>query len=52
VIDVGNPADVGSSSTACLASDQRGLARPQSRQCDIGAVEIVVYRVYTPLVIK
>jgi hypothetical protein len=52
VIDAGNPAESGSGGNACLASDQRGLARPQSKRCDIGAVEIVVYRVYTPLVIK
>jgi hypothetical protein len=52
VIDAGNPAVPGSGGSACLASDQRGLVRPQSRQCDIGAVEIVVYRVYTPVVIK
>ena len=52
VIDAGNPAEPGSGGNACLGSDQRGLARPQSKRCDIGAVEIVVYRVYTPLVIK
>ncbi len=52
VIDAGNPANPGSSGMACLASDQRGLARPQSTRCDIGAVEIVVYRIYTPVVIK
>lgn len=52
VIDAGNPATPGSGGTACLDGDQRGLARPQSKRCDIGAVEIVVYRVYTPLVIK
>ncbi len=52
VVDAGNPALPGSSSTACVASDQRGLARPQSRQCDIGAVEIVVYRIYLPLMTK
>ena len=52
VIDAGNPATPGSGGAACLASDQRGLARPQSTRCDIGAVEIVVYRVHTPLVIK
>ncbi len=52
VIDTGNPATPGSGGTACLASDLRGLSRPQSRQCDIGAVEIVVFRVYVPLVIK
>ncbi len=52
VVDAGNPADPGSGGTACLASDQRGLERPQSTRCDIGAVEIVVYRIYTPVVIK
>jgi len=52
VIDAGNPAIPGSGGTACLASDQRGLDRPQNKRCDIGAVEILVYRVYTPVVIK
>lgn len=52
VIDAGNPATPGSGAAACLSSDQRGLARPQNTGCDIGAVEIVVYRVYAPVVIK
>ena len=51
-VDAGNPATPGSNSTACLATDQNGLARPQSKQCDIGAVEIVVYRIYIPTVTK
>jgi hypothetical protein len=52
VVDAGNPAEPGSSSAACAASDQRGLARPQSRQCDIGAVEIVVYRLFLPVILE
>ncbi len=52
VINAGNPATPGSGGSACRASDQRGLARPQNMRCDIGAVEIFVYRLYTPLVIK
>ena len=48
VVDVGNPATPGSGGAACLASDQRGLARPQALGCDIGAVEIVVNRLYVP----
>ncbi|MCB8938231.1 MAG: hypothetical protein H6655_07425 [Ardenticatenaceae bacterium] len=52
VIDAGNPAEIGSNSTACLAADQRGLARPQSNRCDIGAVEIVVYRQFVSIVLK
>ncbi|MCB8928490.1 MAG: hypothetical protein H6652_23060 [Ardenticatenaceae bacterium] len=52
VVDAGNPATPGSGGNACLASDQRGLARPQSQRCDIGAVEIVVYRLYMPSVTK
>lgn len=51
-VDTGNPATPGSGGAACLARDQLGLARPQSRQCDIGAVEIVVYRLYIPSVLR
>lgn len=52
VLDAGNPATPGSGGTACLATDTRGLARPQNLRCDIGAMEILVYRVYAPLVIR
>jgi CSLREA domain-containing protein len=44
-IDAGNPATPGSSRTACPATDQRGITRPQDgngdslSRCDIGAVE-------------
>jgi hypothetical protein len=51
-VDMGNPATPGSGGSACLASDQRGVARPLAWQCDIGAVEIVVLRHYLPLVSK
>jgi hypothetical protein len=52
VIDSGNPTEPGSSITACQANDQRGLPRPQSNRCDIGAVEIIVYRLFVPVVTK
>ncbi len=45
VLDAGNPATPGSGGTACEATDQRGVSRPQdgtddtSAVCDIGAVE-------------
>jgi hypothetical protein len=39
-IDAGNPAAPGSGGTACEATDQRGVTRPQGARCDIGAVEI------------
>jgi CSLREA domain-containing protein len=44
-IDAGNPATVGSSSSACPSTDQRGIARPLdgngdgTAQCDMGAYE-------------
>ena len=40
-VDAGNPAGVTSSGSggSCLIIDQRGAARPQGAQCDIGAVE-------------
>ncbi|HEX6288136.1 MAG TPA: PA14 domain-containing protein [Herpetosiphonaceae bacterium] len=45
-IDAGNPATPGSGGTACEATDQRGVARPQdgngdgTARCDMGAVEV------------
>ncbi len=39
-IDAGNPATPGSGGNACLATDQRGVARPQGSTCDIGAFEL------------
>lgn len=47
-IDVGSPAAPGSGGSACAATDQRGLTRPQdgnsdgSAICDIGAVEVQI----------
>lgn len=38
-IDTGNPALLGSGGSACEATDQRGVARPQGSACDIGAYE-------------
>ena len=40
-IDAGNPAIPGSGGNACLAIDQRSLARPVGTQCDIGAYEYI-----------
>jgi hypothetical protein len=38
-INAGNPAAPGSGGNACLATDQRGISRPVSTACDIGAFE-------------
>jgi Zn-dependent metalloprotease len=38
-ITAGSPAVPGSGGTACLATDQRGVARPVGAGCDIGAYE-------------
>ncbi|MBA3470341.1 MAG: CSLREA domain-containing protein [Herpetosiphonaceae bacterium] len=40
--------------TGCPATDQRGIARPQARTCDIGAYEreAVLIDIYLPLVLK
>ncbi len=38
-IDAGDPAAPGSGGTACEATDQRGVPRPQGAACDIGAFE-------------
>ena len=39
-IDAGDPGTPGSGGTACEATDQRGIARPQRTRCDIGAFEL------------
>jgi CSLREA domain-containing protein len=39
-IDGGDPAAPGSGGSACAATDQRGIARPQGPRCDIGAFEV------------
>jgi predicted outer membrane repeat protein len=36
----------------CPPTDQRGVARPQGAQCDIGAFELVYYRIFLPLVMR
>ncbi len=38
-IDAGDPTAPGSGGTACEATDQRGVTRPQGAACDIGAFE-------------
>ena len=38
-IDAGDPSPPGSGGTACEATDQRGVTRPQGPRCDIGAFE-------------
>ena len=38
-INAGNPAAPGSGGGACLATDQRGVARPGGPRCDMGAFE-------------
>ncbi len=45
VIDSGNL-------EGCPATDQRGVVRPSGIGCDIGAVEVVIYRLYLPLLLK
>ncbi len=44
-VDAGNPASPGSGGNACLATDQRGIARPQGAACDIGVFELEVIQV-------
>ena len=40
-INTGNPATPGSGGNVCLATDQRGVNRPQGATCDIGAYEAI-----------
>jgi len=44
-IDAGNDA-------VCPGTDQRGVARPQGKHCDVGAYEFVFHHLYLPLVNK
>ena len=37
---------------APLATDQRGVARPQGNACDIGAFELVLHPIYLPIVMR
>jgi CSLREA domain-containing protein len=39
-INAGDPAAPGTSASACAATDQRGVSRPQGGACDIGAYEL------------
>ena len=41
-IGAGNPAVLGSGATACLTTDQRGVARAGNSTCDIGAYEVTL----------
>ena len=41
-LDAGSPAAPGNGGSACEATDQRGVARPQGPACDIGAFEVIV----------
>jgi hypothetical protein len=41
-VNAGNPAVPGSGGNACLAMDERGIARPVGARCDIGAYEYTV----------
>ena len=47
----GNPAINAIPSPCPLPNDQRGVARPQSSACDVGAVE-VSWAIYLPLVVR
>jgi CSLREA domain-containing protein len=49
-IDAGNPATPGSGGVACMATDQRGVARPLGNACDIGAYEGAF--LYLPLITR
>ncbi|MCS7060660.1 MAG: choice-of-anchor Q domain-containing protein, partial [Anaerolineae bacterium] len=36
----------------CISTDQRNVARPQNGACDVGAVEMAVWRSYAPITRK
>ena len=41
-VNAGSPSLPGGQGSACAATDQRGLARPQGAACDIGASEAIL----------
>ena len=45
-----SPAIDAGTDTGCPSTDQRGVARPQGAHCDIGAFELMIARIYMPLV--
>jgi hypothetical protein len=48
----GSPAIDAGDQGGCPATDQRGMARPIGRQCDIGAYEALIRFTYLPIVTK
>jgi hypothetical protein len=52
-IDSGSPLVPGGGGFgACAASDQRGVSRPQSTRCDIGATEGTLGLIFMPIIVK
>jgi hypothetical protein len=45
-----SPAIDAGADTGCPPTDQRGVARPQGAHCDIGAFELMIARIYLPLI--
>ena len=45
LVPSGSALDAGNDGT-CLATDQRGVSRPQGSHCDVGAVEVVVDQIF------
>jgi CSLREA domain-containing protein len=48
----GSPAINTGTCVAGITVDQRGVARPQGPECDIGAFELILNEVYLPLVVR
>jgi hypothetical protein len=51
-LSVGSPALEAGNDATCAATDQRGVTRPQWLKCDMGAFELVFFKVFIPLVIR
>ena len=51
-ISVGSSALNAASEAACPVMDQRGLARPQGKGCDMGAYELVYFEIFLPMVVQ
>ena len=51
-ISVGSSALNAASEAFCPALDQRGIAHPQGRGCDIGAFERVHFEIFLPMVVQ
>jgi hypothetical protein len=51
-LGLGSPAVDAGNNAYCAATDQRGVARPWGAKCDMGAYELIYYRLSLPLILR